>query len=151
MILRLTGIITALCSLGLPAWAQANPWLDVEKLGPGTPISVVQRARQECELVAATDLELTCDRDIAGQTRRLVFVRDRVEEVRLEMPQHNRMIPGAIIGAIAGGLIGLVAGQQPSDPEARVYARIYGIPMGAVIGGVIGRYIHRHGAVIFRK
>jgi len=151
MIWRWAGVIAGLCSLVLPTRAQTNQWRDVEKLAPGTPISVVKRARQGCELVKVTDLELTCDKDIGQVTRRLVFVRDKVREVRLEMPEHNKMIVGAIAGAAVGGLLGFLGGQQSSDPEARGYARAYGIPIGAFVGGAVGSHIHRHGAVVYRK
>ena len=131
--------------------AQTNQWRDVEMLLPGTPISVVKRARQGCELVKVTDLELTCDRDIGQAIRRLVFARDQVQEVRLEEPEHNNMIVGAIAGGAAGGILGILGGQRLSDPEARSYARAYGIPIGAFIGGAVGRHIHRHGAVVYRR
>ena len=119
----------------MPTPAQTNQWLDVEKLAPGTPISVVKRARQGCDLVKVTDLELICDKEIGHVTRRLVFVRDQVREVRLEMPDHNNMIVGAIAGAAVGGLLGFLGGQQSSDPETRGYARALGIPIGALVGG----------------
>lgn len=143
-------MIAGLCSLVLSMPAQTNQWQNVEKLAPGTPISVVKRARQGCELVGVTDLELTCDQDIGQVTRRLVFLRDQVREVRLEVPEHNRMIAGALVGAALGGLLGLLA-QQSSDPETRGYARVYGIPIGALVGGAVGRHIHRHGAVVYRN
>ncbi len=151
MIWRWTGIIALSYSSVAAARAQRNQWQDLEKLAPGTPISVVKRARQDCELVKVTDLELTCDKDIGQITRRLVFLRDQVREVRLEMPEHNKMIVGAVAGAAVGGLLGFLGGQQSSDPEGRAYARIYGIPIGASVGGVIGSHIHRHGAVVYRK
>jgi uncharacterized protein YcfJ len=131
--------------------AQTNQWRDVEKLWPGTPISVVNRLRQDCELVKVTDLELICDEEIGRETRRRVFVRDKVQEVRLEMPEDNKMIAGAIAGGVVGGLVGFLGLQQSRDPETRGYGRAYGIPIGAIIGGVVGKHIHRHGAVVYRK
>lgn len=144
-------MIPALFSLVLPAHAQTDQWQDVERLGPGTPISVVTVLRQGCELVFVTDLELTCNREIGRVTRRAVFGRDQVREVRLELPEHNKMIVGALAGAAVGGLLGFLVGQQSSDPEARGYARIYGFPIGGYVGGRIGRHFHRHGAVVYRK
>ncbi len=151
MIWRWAAVITGLYSLVLPMEAQTNQWRDVEMLKPGTPISVVKRARQGCELVRVTDFELTCDREIGEVTRRLVFVRDEVREVRLEMPEDNKMIAGAIAGGVVGGLLGFLGGQQSRDPEARGYARVYGIPVGAFIGGAVGRHIHGHGIVVYRR
>jgi uncharacterized protein YcfJ len=98
-----------------------------------------------------TDSELICDRNIGEVHRTLVFARGQVREVRLEEPEHNRMIAGVIIGAAVGGLVGFIGGAQSSDPEERGYARAYGIPIGAVLGGAIGRNVHRHGAVIYRR
>lgn len=83
--------------------------------------------------------------------REYEFTREQVREVRLEEPEQNRMIAGAIIGGVVGGLVGYVAGRQTSDPEGRGYARIYSIPVGALLGGAIGRNFHRHGAVIYRR
>jgi uncharacterized protein YcfJ len=151
MIWRSVGILAGLCTLVLPMRAQTYQWQDIEKLDSGTSISVVKRARQGCELVKVTDLELTCDKNIGQTTRRLVYARDQVREIRLELPERNRLIVGAIAGAAVGGLLGFVAGQQSSDPEARGYARAFGIPIGAFVGGAIGRHIHRHGAVVYRK
>jgi outer membrane lipoprotein SlyB len=151
MIWKSMGIIIGLCILRLPARAQTYQWQDVEKLVPGTPVSVVKRTRQGCELVKATDSELTCLKDIGRVTRTLVFARDQVREVRLEIPAHNKIIVGAIAGAVVGGLLGILGGQTSDDPEARGYARAFGIPVGAFVGGAIGKHIHRHGAVIYRK
>ncbi len=150
MIWRWAAVMAALCSLVVPMRAQTDDWREVEKLGPRTPISVVQRARQGCELVKVTDVELTCEKEIGQRTRRLVFARDQVREVRLEVPEENKMIAGAIAGGVIGGLVGILGGQQSRDPEARGYARIYGIPIGAFVGGAVGRSFRRHGAVVYR-
>jgi len=134
--------------------AETNQWRDVEMLLPGTPISVVKRARQGCELVKATDFELMCDREIGHVTRRLVFVRNEVREVRLEMRGKNmfksRMFVGAFAGALVGGLLTFVAVQQrPDAPDGLLNV----IPISAVIGGAVGSHIHprQHGAVVYRR
>jgi outer membrane lipoprotein SlyB len=144
-------IMASLCSAFLPLHAQTSDWSAVEKIPPGTSISVVKRVRQGCELAKVTDSELACDRQIGEVERRLVFARGEVQEVRLEEPEHNRMIAGAIIGGVVGGLVGFIGGGQAGDPEARGYARALGIPIDAVLGGAIGRNIHRHGAIIYRR
>ena len=148
---RSARVFAGLCSLALLMQAQTDDWTDVKKLGPGTPISVVKQARKDCLLLAVTDLELTCDEDIGLLLRRFVFVRDQVREVRLEMPEKNRMVAGAIAGAVVGGLLGFLGGQQSRDPEARGYARAFGIPIGALAGGALGHHIHRHGPIVYRK
>ncbi len=142
--------IPALCCLIGPLQGQTSDWRSVENLAPGTSISVVQRGRQGCELLKVTDSELACDREVGEVHRRLVFARAQVREVRLEEPEHDRMITGAIVGAVVGGLAGFIGGAQAADPEARGYARIYGIPIGGLAGGAIGSKFHRHGAVIYR-
>jgi len=134
----------------LPIGAQTNQWRRVEQLRPGTPISIVERGRQECELDSVTDSELICVRPMSRVTRKLVYVRSQIREVRLEMPEHNTMIVGAIAGGLAGGLLGFFVIKQPSDPETHGYATYYGVPIGVFIGGAVGRHIHRHGAVIYR-
>jgi hypothetical protein len=135
----------------LPLNGQTNDWRSVERIVPGTPISVLERGRRGCDLVQVTDSELSCDQHIGGDWRRIRFQRDRVREVRLEEPQHNKMLLGTVAGAAVGGLIGFAAGGQSSDPETRGYARVYGIPIGAVVGGLIGHAIHLHGPVVYRQ
>jgi len=136
-------------SLVVPAGAQINQWRNVEQLRPGTLISVVERGRRECELVSVTDSELICNRDVGRLNRRLVYARSQIREVRLERPEDNTMIVGAITGGIAGGLVGFLGTKQASDPETRPYATYYGVPIGALIGGIVGRHVHRHGSVVY--
>jgi len=147
-------ILSGLFTLVLPSYAQAtsdDDWRILERLSIGTPISVVIQFRRECEFVKVTATELTCDREIGMRTRTLVFARAQIFEVRLERPDRNRKIAGALIGAGMGETILGLASQQASDPEARAYALVYGAPIGAFIGGAIGRHIHRHGSVIYRR
>jgi hypothetical protein len=149
---QLFAIMAGLCSAFAPLSGQSNDWQSVEKLAPGTSISVVKKnVRQGCELVQATDTELLCDEGFGGIWRRRTFQRDEVREVRLEEPRHNKMILGAVVGAAVGGLIGFVAAGQSSDPEARGYARAYGVPLGVLFGGLVGREIHLHGPVVYRQ
>ncbi|MGA8026234.1 MAG: hypothetical protein WB992_03755 [Bryobacteraceae bacterium] len=96
--------IALLCSIVVPLEGQANDWLSVEELAPGTPISVVTRGRRGCEVVRVTDSELICDRSIGEAHRTFVLARGEVLEVRLEEPEHNQMIAGAITGVVVGGL-----------------------------------------------
>jgi hypothetical protein len=149
--LKWLSAIAGFCSIILPLQGQANDWRSLEKLAPGTSISVVKQGRQGCELRRVTDSQLACDRHIGEVDRTVVFARDQVREVRFEEPEHNRMITGAIIGAAAGALVGFLGGGQASDPEARGYARFYGIPIGALVGGAIGCNFHRHGPIVYRQ
>lgn len=135
----------------LPLQAQTNDWASVEKLAPGTSISVVKHGRQSCRVVLITNSELDCNGQVGHWERRFTFAREQVREVRLEDLARNRMIPGAIIGAIVGGLVGFIGGGQASDPETRGYARAYSIPIGASVGGTIGHNFHRHGPVVYRR
>ena len=131
--------------------AQSDDWRSVEGLVSGTSISVVTRGRHSCDLVRVTDSNLICDRQTGMIDRRLVFVRAEIREIRIEEPERNRMIAGALIGAAAGALVGFVAAGQSSDPEARGYGRAFGIPLGAILGSAVGHNIHRHGAIIYRR
>ena len=142
-------IFSVCCAVAVPLHAQ-NDWGSVKALAPGTPISVVKRARQQCELIEVTDWELVCERDI-GRARKIVFGRDDVRQVRLEYPDQGLTIAGILAGAAAGALIGFGALRNASDPEARGYGKAYGPPIGALAGGLIGRNLHRHGAVLYRK
>jgi uncharacterized protein YcfJ len=145
--------IAASCCLAVAALqlhAQPGDWEAVKQLAPGTPISVVKRLRQQCELVRVTDWELTCEWDM-GRVRKLVFARDDVRQVRLEYPDQHHALAGALAGAAAGALIGFGALRNASDPEARGYGRAYGAPIGALFGGVIGRNFHRHGAIVYQR
>lgn len=143
--------VVGLCGVISSAIAQTNDWHSVEKLTPGTSISVVKRVRMGCELVRVTGSELTCDRSIGEATRRYVFKQAQVREVRLEESERNQMITGALVGAVLGGVLGFVGGNQLSDKEGKGYARFYGIPIGAFVGGAIGHAIHRHGTVVYRR
>jgi len=98
MISKWMGVI----SLVLPIAAQTNDWRTVEQLKPGTPISIVEHGRQECELDSVTDSELICVMPMSRITRKLVYARSQIQEVRREMPDHNSIIVGAIAGGIAG-------------------------------------------------
>ena len=145
-----------MCSIVAPLRAQTSDWRSVEELAPGTPISVVAKfrrgtGRHGCELVRVTDWELVCDRDIGGDIRRLIFAPEKVREVRLEIPEDNRMIRGAFIGGVIGSLLGALAATHAKDPELRGYAPFYGPLIGVFIGGGIGSRVHRHGAVVYRR
>jgi outer membrane lipoprotein SlyB len=132
--------------------SQTDDWGSVEKLAPGTSISVVKRAaRLGCDLVNVTNSELTCDRTIGGYTRTYVFNRAQVRQVRLEAPEDNHLISGVVAGAAVGGLLGFLGGGQSADAEARAYARFYGIPVGGFVGGMIGHAIHRHGVIVYHR
>jgi hypothetical protein len=146
MISKWMGVI----SLVLPIAAQTNDWRTVEQLKPGTPISIVEHGRQECELDSVTDSELICVMPMSRITRKLAYARSQIQEVRRETPDHNSMIVGAIAGGIAGGLLGYFATLNASDPETHGYSTYYAVPIGAFIGGIVGRHIHRHGAVLYR-
>ena len=148
---KFAAIMAGLCSLLMPLRAQTGNWRYVEQLARGTSISVVERGREGCALVNVTDVQLVCERSIGRDRRTLIFPRAEVREIRMEEPEHNHLIAGAVIGGVVGALVGFVGGGQASDPEARGYARAFGIPVGAVVGGVIGHALHRHGAVVYRR
>ncbi|HZS54662.1 MAG TPA: hypothetical protein VFA65_09685 [Bryobacteraceae bacterium] len=145
-------IAAILCVLIPALKAQTGDWGDVEKLAPGTSISVVKRhGGINCTLARVTDSELDCIWQHDYVNRRYVFVRNQLRELRLDKPEHTHMIAGAIIGAAAGGLAGLVVATRSNDPETRVAApAIFALGIGSLAAG-IGYCIHQHGPVIYRR
>jgi uncharacterized protein YcfJ len=132
--------------------AQSNDWQAVKAIAPGAPISVRvlgQRRWRECELMNATDSELTCVVRRRLFEKQISVPRPKIHEVRLEHPEQDRTIIGAVIGGAAGAVVGGIAASRTSDPEAKVAAPVLGIFLGACFGGGAGRAIHLHGPVIY--
>ena len=142
-------VMLAIMFWPLSLLGQSKTWDSLAQLTPGTPISVVVRARIECNFLAVDSAELTCERQESG--RHTVYPRRKVREFRLEYPEHNAMRKGIIVGAVAGGVMALLGATQLKDPEARGYSGFYGVPIGAFLGAGIGRHIHRHGPVIYES
>jgi hypothetical protein len=143
--------------------AQTNDWTVLEKLSPGTCISVLTDRRQGCEFLDATDAELSCDRQIGRDTRLLTFGRAQVHEVRLEGNRHSRKflgtMTGAMIGAAIGASLGYAFSARSSDAETRVYSPVIGFVAGGAMGAGIGTGIGErteqcgkpHGTVVYRQ
>ena len=144
-------LLAALYACVCPSLAQQNQWTNVQKLRLGTPISVVERNRRTCELVLATDSELTCSTNVGRRNRPYVFRREKIRQVRLELPKKGHWIAGAVAGGVLGGLALYLATRNASDPETRGYGRVYGALLGAFVGGALGNRIHPHGAFIYER
>jgi hypothetical protein len=144
-------LIAGFCSLIVPLQSQTNDWNVVEKLAPGTAISVVERKRHDGRLLKVTSEALDCACWTGDVNRELVFTRQQIREVRLEKPESDQAMKGALIGGAAGLLVGFLSEIRSTDPEARVYAPRFGILVGASLGGGIGKGLHQHGRVIYRR
>jgi hypothetical protein len=135
-----------------PGNAQSKDWPAVKAIAPGATISVRvlgQRGRRKCEFLNATDSELTCVVQYRRFEKQISVPRSEIHEVRLEHPEQDRTIIGAVIGGAAGAVLGGLAASRSSDPEAKVAGPILATFLGACFGGGIGRAIHPHGPVIY--
>jgi uncharacterized protein YcfJ len=132
--------------------AQSSDWQAVKAIAPRATISVRvlgQRGRRECELLNATDSELICVVRRRRFEKQISVPRSEIHEVRLEHPEQDRTIIGAVIGGAAGAVLGGLAASGSSDPETKVAAPVLGTFLGACFGGGAGRGIHPHGPVVY--
>lgn len=151
------------------AAARKRSWYAVEKLPPGTSISVKSVwLRTQCTFVSATDDELDCDPvppsepvyrpwppapfplpyPPASRPGLAVYRREDVLEVRLEHSVPVNVLTGVGIGAAAGAGAGAA---NDSGTLTRGGGALLGGLIGGLIGGVIGRnspIFHR--GVIFK-
>jgi hypothetical protein len=82
--------------------AQSKDWQAVKAIAPRALISVRvlgQRVRRKCEFLSATDSELTCVVQHRRFEKQISVPRPEIHEVRLEHPEKDRTIIGAVIGA----------------------------------------------------
>jgi hypothetical protein len=143
-----------LCGAILPSNAQTNDWQTVQGIAPGSSISVTvfkHRGRRECELLRVSESDLACELERGHFSKRLVFLRDDIREVRLERPDNHHMIAGAVIGGAAGLAIGVLASARSVDPESRSADPAFGALLGTAIGAGVGRAIHQHGSVLYQR
>ena len=132
--------------------AQSNDWQAVKAIAPRSTISVRvlgQRGRRECELLNVTDSALTCVVWRRRFEKQISVPRSEVHEVRLEHPEQDRTIIGAVIGGAAGAVLGGIAVSVSSDPETKVAAPIFGAILGVSFGAGVGGGIHLHGPVVY--
>lgn len=152
------------------AGARKPSWEIVEKLPPGTSISVKSDwLRTQCTFVRATDDELVCQPvppmqpayrpwpplpipipyPPAPPPDLAVFRRQDVIEVRLEHSVPTNVLTGMAIGAGAGAGLGAANG---SGTLTRGGSALLGGLIGGLVGGVIGRnspLFHR--GVIYKR
>ena len=110
-----------------------NYWQTVQGIAPGSSISVTvfkHRGRRECELLRVSESDLACELERGHFSKRLVFLRDDIREVRLERPDNHHMIAGAVIGGAAGLAIGVLASARSVDPESRSADPAFGALLG---------------------
>jgi hypothetical protein len=122
-------------------------------MDPGKSISVVllkHRGRRDCNLLRVTESNLTCALVRRSFSHTLIFLRDDIREVRVEHPEKDHMIIGAVIGGAAGLGIGVLASQHSSDPESRGAIPAFGALLGAAFGAATGHFIYPHGPVLYQ-
>lgn len=152
------------------ASARKRSWETVEKLPPGTSISVKSDwLRTQCTFLRATDDELVCQPvppmqpvyrpwplspipipyPPAPPPDLAVFRRQDIIEVRLEHSVPTNVLTGVAIGAGAGAGLGAANG---SGTLTRGGSALLGGLIGGLVGGVIGRnspLFHR--GVIYKR
>lgn len=150
--LTFVAVLAIQCLAPQQGKAQSKDWPAVKAIAPRATISVRvlgRRGRRQCEFLNATDSELACVVQHRFFERQISVPRAEIHEVRLERPEQDRTIIGAVIGGAAGALLGGLAASRGSDPEAKVAGPILATFLGACFGGGIGRAIHPHGPVIY--
>ena len=148
------GIVSILCFAMSPLNAQTNDWQAVERIVPGSAISISildHRGRRECVVLKVRDSDLACELQRGNFSRRITFLRSEIRDIRLEYPEDGRTITGALIGSAAGGILGGVIAAASKDPETRVLTPVVGVFDCGALGAGIGRGIHRHGAVLYQR
>ncbi len=150
---RLITCTLAVCFLGECAAAQSAGWPAVQKIAPGTPISVKTHLRILCVFVEATADTLVCDVHRGGVIRTgrstFTFNRNEVREVRLEHSDERNAAVGAVIGGSAGAALGA---SKTNGTLTRGGAALLLGGIGAIIGGGFGRdFPIFHGEVVYRK
>jgi len=138
--------------LAARSYAQKGSWDAVEKLSPGTPISVLPERghRFRCDFREATDDHLACEvvRHLApclvcqlaprlsreDLTQSVVFDRRAVRQVHQEHPSAN-----AALGVAIGGGIGVGLGSLGGDKVYRPVGQVFFGGLLAVIGAAIGK------------
>jgi hypothetical protein len=126
--------------------AQTGDWQAVQKLNPGTRISVRAQHRFPCLLEYATADELSCkvpDNRLIRLPYKITIRRGDIREIRLESSQAKDGWIGAGIGAGMGVVLGASTGKRSPIPALG----------GAMIGGVVGTMvpIFRHGKIVYRQ
>jgi uncharacterized protein YcfJ len=147
--LRFVAVLAVQCLALHQGKAQSNDWQVVKAIAPGATISVRvlgQRRRRECELLNATDSELTCVVRRRRFEKQISVPRSEIHEVRLEHPEQDRTI---VVGVAAGAVLGGLAAIGTSDPETKVAAPVFGAILGVCFGAGVGRGIHLHGPVVY--
>jgi hypothetical protein len=136
--------------LGSVSPAQTADWRAVERLNPGTPISVKNRFRIQCDFIYATKSELACEPRLQGRIPRgpMVFHRNSIHEVRIERVEAST-IAGAAIGAGAGAALGASAHNGSSTRSGGAF--LIGT-IGGIVGGFAGKaFPFLHGEVVYQK
>ena len=146
-------LLLLLLLLGLTAGAQTDDWRAVQKLTPGTHISVKAGFRFLCVFQEATDDALVCEapqRNLIRTGRSTYTVaRSSVREARLEHTDTSNAAFGALVGGGAGAAIGASVKNRTPD---RVKGALLLGGVGALLGGGLGRdFPILHGEVVYKR
>ena len=132
--------------------AQKGDWSAVERLRPGTPISVKFRSRARCIFESATDDYLVCERLPRGPIwfgpSELKFSRRIIHEVRLEHSDCANAAVGTAVGAGVGFAVG--TGLPSRGGSRLVSGGFLGILFGAIGHAFGSDFPISHGAVIYK-
>jgi hypothetical protein len=149
--MKIISLLLAVLMYGPGVQAHTGDWQAVEKLTPGTRISVRAQHRIRCVFQRATDDELACKRlyRSLALSSEIVFDRQSVREVRLERSDEANGAVGALIGAGAGAAVGASNGKGTATREGG--ALLLG-SIGAIAGWFIGADFHiLHGKSIYKR
>ncbi len=122
--------------------AADSEWTRVQRLEPGTQITIVRRDSRVVRFFLASDDAGLTVLDRTDPLTRIFIPREDVLEIRKQPTRHvgSHTRRGALIGALAGGLLILaIAGSLEGSHDASEAWAITGF--GALIGGLTGTTI----------
>lgn len=122
--------------------AADSEWTRVQRLEPGTQITIVRRDSRVVRFFLASDDAGLTVLDRTDPLTRIFIPREDVVEIRKQATRHvgSHTRRGALIGAFAGGLLILaIAGSLEGSHDASEASAITGL--GALIGGLTGTAI----------
>ncbi|MBZ5701584.1 MAG: hypothetical protein LAN84_07025 [Acidobacteriia bacterium] len=135
------------------AEAQKGDWAAVQRIEPGTRISVKLRLRTVCHFVSATENQLACKIPPEGRMpflpSELKFERRKIRQVRLEHDPSVNSLAGMAIGMGTGAALGAAAGGKTLT---RGGGAILMGGIGALFGGVYGMFFPVvHKKVVYKR
>jgi uncharacterized protein YcfJ len=133
------------------AQAQSSDWKVVERLNPGTRISVKVKKTYACVVERVTDTELICRSPSRLVRRTRTYPRAEIREVRLATDRKDYAVTGMAVGAAIGTIAGasLPTNVEATRPFTAIATGFVGGFFGHVTGMAIGLF--RKGQVIYKR